>query len=88
MGSISRKKFKCQRPEWEFTAKACLGSCRLTVEEGESLIQRRESDVKTVPLSTLEPLCGWTKEELSDLSKHIRNPSVYECMPNLDAWVS
>ncbi len=64
------------------------GVVGLTVEEGESLIQRRESDVKTVPLSTLEPLCGWTTEEISDLSKHIRNPSIHECMPNLDAWVS
>ena len=64
------------------------GVVGLTVEEGESLIQRRESDVKTVPLSTLEPLCGWTTEEISALSKHIRNPSINECMPNLDAWVS
>ena len=64
------------------------GVVGITVEEGESLIQRRESDVKTVPLSTLEPLCGWTDSEIEALSKHIRMPSKNLCMPNLDAWVS
>ncbi len=48
------------------------GVVGITVEEGESLIQRRESDVKTVPLSTLEPLCGWTDSEIEALSKHIK----------------
>ena len=64
------------------------GVVGITVEEGESLIQRPESDVKTVPLSTLEPLCGWTESEIQDLSKHIRDPYENLCMPNLDAWVS
>lgn len=64
------------------------GVVGITVEEGESLIQRRESDVKTVPLSTLEPLCGWTDSEIEALSKHIRMPGKNLCMPNLDAWVS
>jgi len=64
------------------------GVVGITVEEGESLIQRPESDVKTVPLSTLEPLCGWTESEIQDLSKHIRRPRENLCMPNLDAWVS
>ena len=64
------------------------GVVGITVEEGESLIQRRESDVKTVPLSTLEPLCGWTESEIEALSKHIRMPHKNLCMPNLDAWVS
>ena len=71
---------KKQRHPW--------GVVGLSVEEGESLIERRESDVKTVPLSTLEPLCGWTEKEVEDLSKHIREPSLHLCMPNLDAWVS
>ena len=64
------------------------GVIGITVEEGESMIQRRASDVKTVPLSTLEPLCGWTKPEIEALSRHIRNPIRNLCMPNLDAWVS
>ena len=64
------------------------GVVGLSVAEGESLIQRRESDVKTVPISTLEPLCAWTEEEIEDLSKHIRMPNLHPCMPNLEAWVS
>ena len=64
------------------------GVVGISVEEGESMIQRPESDVKTVPLSTLEPLCGWTESEVEALSNHIRKPSKNLCMPNLDAWVS
>ena len=64
------------------------GVVGISSEEGESLIKRRENDVKTVPLSTLQPLCGWIDTEINDLSKHIREPSLYPCMPNLEAWVS
>jgi hypothetical protein len=64
------------------------GVVGISAEEGEKLVTRRESDVKTVPLSTLEPLCGWIDSEIEDLSKHIREPSLYPCMKNLEAWVS
>ena len=64
------------------------GVVGLSPEEGEKLVKRRETDVKTVPLSTLEPLCGWIDSEIEDLSKHIREPSLHPCMPNLEAWVS
>jgi len=64
------------------------GVVGLSAEEGESMVRRRESDVKTVPISTLEPLCGWTDGEIEDLSKHIRMPNEHPCMPNLEAWVS
>ena len=64
------------------------GVVGISTEEGESLIQRREDDVKTVPLSTLQPLCGWIDSEIDDLSKHIREPSLFPCMPNVEAWVS
>jgi len=64
------------------------GVVGLGSEEGEKLVKRRESDVKTVPLSTLQPLCGWIDSEIEDLSRHIRQPSLYPCMPNLEAWVS
>ena len=64
------------------------GVVGLSVDEGESMIERRESDAKTVPLSTLEPLCGWTKGEIDDLSNHIRMPQQHPCMSNLEAWVS
>ncbi|MDP6869269.1 MAG: THUMP domain-containing protein [Candidatus Poseidoniaceae archaeon] len=64
------------------------GVVGISLEEGESLIERRESDVKTVPLSTLEPLCGWTNKEKESLSQHVRNPSNYTCMPDIEGWVS
>tara|TARA_B100001250_G_scaffold99919_1_gene84060 strand:- start:2130 stop:3056 length:927 start_codon:yes stop_codon:yes gene_type:complete len=64
------------------------GVVGLSADEGESMVKRRESDVKTVPISTLEPLCGWTDGEIEDLSKHIRMPNEHPCMPNLEAWVS
>ena len=64
------------------------GVVGLSADEGESMVKRRESDVKTVPISTLEPLCGWTDDEIEDLSKHIRMPKEHPCMPNLEAWVS
>ena len=64
------------------------GVLGVSVTVGESLIKRRESDVKTVPISTLEPLCGWTDEEIDNLSKHIRMPHLHQCMPDLEAWVS
>ena len=64
------------------------GVVGLSADEGESMVKRRESDVKTVPISTLEPLCGWTDDEIEDLSKHIRMPNEHPCMPNLEAWVT
>ncbi len=64
------------------------GVVGLTVNEGEDLIERKESDVKTVPLSTLDPLCAWTDLEKDNLLKHIRDPINHIFMPNLDAWVS
>ena len=64
------------------------GVVGLSADEGESMVKRRGSDVKTVPISTLEPLCGWTDGEIEDLSKHIRMPNEHPCMPNLEAWVS
>ena len=64
------------------------GVVGLSADEGESMVKRRESDVKTVPISTYEPLCGLTDDEIEDLSKHIRMPSEHPCMPNLEAWVS
>ena len=64
------------------------GVVGLSVEEGEAMIERQESEVKTVPLSTLEPLCAWTDIEKENLSRHIREPIRFLCMPNLDTWVS
>ncbi len=77
-----------KNPQGEKRKRHPWGVVGLSPEEGETLIQRRESDVKTVPISTLEPLCGWSEEEIADLSKHIRMPNLHPCMPNLEAWVS
>lgn len=64
------------------------GVVGLSVEEGEGLIHRRESDVKTVPLSSLEPLCGWTGAEKSSLMLHILEPANNPPTPDIKAWVS
>ena len=44
-----------QRPAW--------GVVGLTIDQAQPYIQRREGAIKTTPLSTLEPLCGWTENE-------------------------
>ncbi len=63
------------------------GVVGMTVEEGEVLISRKEG-VKTTPLSTLTPLCGWTDKEKGDLMEHINNPLANSCLPDTKAWVS
>ena len=63
------------------------GVVGLSIDEGEKLIVRAEGR-KTTPLSTLEPLCGWTDEEKISLKKHILEPSLYPCVPDIEAWVS
>ena len=63
------------------------GVIGISVEEGEELISRKEGE-KTTPLSTLNPLCGWTDKEKGDLLKHINEPSVNSCLPDIKAWVS
>jgi adenylyl- and sulfurtransferase ThiI len=63
------------------------GVVGLSVEEGEKQFTRSADEVKTVPLSTLEPICGWTDLEKENLLKHIRNPKEYISMPNFEAWM-
>lgn len=63
------------------------GVVGLSVEEGESLITRSEDEVKTVPLSSLDPLCAWTDAEKSNLLKHIMDPKSHISMPNFEAWM-
>ncbi len=75
-------------PDGEKRLRHPWGVVGLSAEEGELMVNRGESDVKTVPISTLEPLCGWTDGEIEDLSKHVRMPNEHPCMPNLEAWVS
>lgn len=63
------------------------GVVGLSVEEGESLITRSKDEVKTVPLSSLDPLCAWTESEKSNLIKHITDPMNNISMPNFEAWM-
>jgi len=63
------------------------GVIGMSIEEGEKLFTRSQDEVKTVPLSTLEPTCGWTQLEKENLMKHIRNPKEYISMPNFEAWM-
>ena len=68
-----------QRPAW--------GVVGLSKDEAKPFIQRREEAVKTTPLSTLEPLCGWTDEEKSALWMHLEQPSQYRPHPDNSSWI-
>ena len=63
------------------------GVVGLSAEEGETYVKRREADVKTVPLSTLEPLCAWTEAEKSAMLEHIYSPATNPPSPDIKAWV-
>jgi len=63
-----------QRPAW--------GVVGLTLEQAKPHIQRRETAIKTTPLSTLEPLCEWTVAEKASLWQHINAPSKFRPHPD------
>ena len=67
-----------QRPAW--------GVVGLTIDQAQPHIQRREGAIKTTPLSTLEPLCGWTENEKQALWKHLHAPSQYLAHPDHTSW--
>jgi len=67
-----------QRPAW--------GVVGLTLEQAKPHIQRRETAIKTTPLSTLEPLCGWTEDEKRTLWQHINAPSQFRPHPDTTSW--
>ena len=67
-----------QRPAW--------GVVGLTIDQAEPHIQRRETAIKTTPLSTLEPLCAWTEEEKQALWQHINAPSQFRPHPDTTSW--
>lgn len=70
---------KIQRPAW--------GVLGLTKEQAAPFVQKREDAVKTTPLSTLEPLCGWSEEEKVALLKHMEKPSINLSHPDLTSWI-
>jgi len=67
-----------QRPAW--------GVVGLTLEQAKPHIQRRETAIKTTPLSTLEPLCGWSEGEKQSLWEHINAPSQFSPHPDTTSW--
>ena len=67
-----------QRPAW--------GIVGLSIEDAQPFIERRENAVKTTPISTLEPLCGWTEKEKKALWKHLKHPSLYRPHPDVTSW--
>ena len=70
---------RIQRPAW--------GALGLTKEQAAPFIQKRIDSVKTTPLSTLEPLCGWTEEEKIALLNHMEKPSINLSHPDLTSWI-
>ena len=82
LGIRSRTKYEhgqmFQRPAW--------GVVGLTIEQAKPYILRREAAIKTTPLCTLEPLCGWTESEKQALWKHLNAPSQYPAHPDNTSW--
>ena len=67
-----------QRPAW--------GVVGLSIEEAEPFIERREEAIKTTPLCTLNPLCGWTEKEKQALWLHLESPSLHRPHPDTTTW--
>ena len=82
LGVRSRTKYEAdqmfQRPAW--------GVVGLTIEQAKPHVQRREGAIKTTPLSTLEPLCGWNDSEKTALWKHLNDPRHYLAHPDTTSW--
>jgi len=68
-----------QRPAW--------GVVGLTLEQDKPHIQRRETAIKTTPLSTLKPLCGWTVAEKASFWQHINASSKFRPHPDTTSWI-
>lgn len=69
-----------QRPAW--------GVLGLTTEQAAPFVGKHVNAVKTTPLSTLEPLCGWSEEEKIALLNHIEKPSIHISHPDLTSWIN
>ena len=68
------------RPAW--------GLIGLSIEEAEPFIGRREEAVKTTPISTLEPLVGWSDKEIDCLMQHFLYPSKNRIHPIISEWIT
>ena len=68
---------KFTRPAW--------GYYGMSLEEVKPFVKQPTGAIKTTPLSSLDPLCGWTEEEKSAIISHIYQPSLYS--PEIDSSV-
>jgi len=71
---------RIQRPAW--------GVLGLTTEQAAPFVEKHVDAVKTTPLSTLEPLCGWSEEEKIALLNHMEKPSIHIPHPDLTSWIN
>ena len=69
-----------ERPAW--------GIMGLSIEEAKPFIGRREEAVKTTPISTLDPLIGWSEQEIDGLMKHFLDPSKNRIHPSIGEWIT
>lgn len=71
---------RIQRPAW--------GVLGLDKQQAAPFVEKRIDSVKTTPLSTLEPLCGWTEAEKLALLEHMDSPSLNLSHPDLASWIT
>jgi hypothetical protein len=71
---------RIQRPAW--------GVLGLTIEQAAPFVQKRVDAVKTTPISTLEPLCGWSEGEKVALLNHMEKPSINTPHPDFTSWIN
>jgi hypothetical protein len=60
----------------------------LKIEQAAPFVQKRVDAVKTTPISTLEPLCGWSEEEKVALLNHMEKPSINLPHPDFTSWIN
>ena len=68
------------RPSW-----GCIG---LSLDEAEPLAGRQSTAVKTTPLARLDPLLGWTDEEVDALLRHFDAPWRIPPDPDPKGWMT
>lgn len=70
---------KFVRPAW--------GYYGMSEDEVKPLIQQPKNAIKTTPLSSLDPLIGWTNSEKNAIISHIYEPSKYSPEIHATEWM-
>ncbi len=68
--------------------RASWGLMGVEHEEGVLRSGRSEGDAKTTPLASLDPLFGWTDDEVASLLLHIERPWEVGPDPDPSAWMA